>query len=266
MEVTLHLHTPQPHMMIKIGSALFLFLLLLLGTTAQPASLGDLLQPEAGLFEFTQPTHAEDVLTAFVFPDSPEKRMPAGEPVEVLVGFRNNGTQQYNITSIDASFNYPLDFSFYIQNFSRWEFGTPVPPLREVTLSYMFKPDALLEPREFGLLVNVHYKDLQGKNYTTVVFNSTVILDEPLGGWDAQSAFAILAVLALFGLGGFFLYRYLRTWVKKQKQKTVKKTDYGTKARKSEVEDDWLAGTPADPMLHNRKQNQKKKPNVTRSS
>jgi len=71
--VTLHLHTPQPHMMIKIGSALFLFLLLLLGTTAQPASLGDLLQPEAGLFEFTQPTHAEDVLTAFVFPDSPEK-------------------------------------------------------------------------------------------------------------------------------------------------------------------------------------------------
>jgi len=107
------------------------------------------------------------------------------------------------------------------------------------------------------------------------------------------SAFAILAVLALFGLGGFFLYRYLRTWVKvgclgktflcraglpgsamrslacshqKQKQKTVKKTDYGTKARKSEVEDDWLAGTPADPMLHNRKQNQKKKPNVTRSS
>jgi len=44
--------------------------------------------------------------------------MPAGEPVEVLVGFRNNGTQQYNITSIDASFNYPLDFSFYIQNVS----------------------------------------------------------------------------------------------------------------------------------------------------
>jgi translocon-associated protein subunit alpha len=40
----------------------------------------------------------------------------AGEPVEVLVGFRNKGSRQYNITFIDASFNFPQDFSYYIQN------------------------------------------------------------------------------------------------------------------------------------------------------
>jgi hypothetical protein len=45
-----------------------------------------------------------------------------------------------------------------------------------------------------------------------------------------------------------------------QKQKSAKKVEFGTKVRK-EVEDDWLAGTAADPALHKRKQQSKKKVN-----
>jgi hypothetical protein len=43
-----------------------------------------------------------------------------------------------------------------------------------------------------------------------------------------------------------------------QKQKSSKKVEYGTKVRQ-EVEDDWLAGTAADPALRKRKQQQPKK-------
>ena len=62
----------------------------------------------------------------------------------------------------------------------------PVQASQEVTLSYMFRPDAMLEPRDFGVLVNVYYKDATGKNYTNVAFNGTVDLVEPVVGWDAQ--------------------------------------------------------------------------------
>ena len=104
----------------------------------------------------------------------------------------------------------------------------------------------------------------------------------------------MLAVLALLGVGGFFAYRSLSTWAKvrtcpagpyswhhrrlathvgvhegrhaharsslllQQKQKSSKKVEYGTKVRQ-EVEDDWLAGTAADPALRKRKQQQPKK-------
>jgi hypothetical protein len=50
----------------------------------------------------------------------------------------------------------------------------------------MFRPDAMLEPRDFGLLVNVYYKDATGRNYTNAAFNGTIDLVEPVVGWDAQ--------------------------------------------------------------------------------
>lgn len=43
---------------------------------------------------------------------------PAGESVDILLGFANAGEEQFNITHITASFNYPLDYSYYIQNVS----------------------------------------------------------------------------------------------------------------------------------------------------
>jgi len=230
---------------------LFSFVAINAQSNLTPTNIADLLQEEAVL-----PTAAEDVVTSYVFPDNAARQFVAGEPVEVLVGFRNKGSRQYNITFIDASFNFPQDFSYYIQNFSRWEYGMPVQASQEVTLSYMFRPDAMLEPRDFGVLVNVYYKDATGRNYTNVAFNGTVDLVEPVVGWDAQSFFAVLAVLALLGVGGFFAYRSLSTWAKKQK--SSKKVEYGTKVRQ-EVEDDWLAGTAADPALRKRKQQQSKK-------
>jgi hypothetical protein len=73
----------------------------------------------------------------------------------------------------------------------------PVSAAQEVTLAYMFRPDAMLEPRDFGLLVNVYYKDGSGKNYTSTAFNGTVDLLEPVVGWDAQRYVGALSTLLL---------------------------------------------------------------------
>lgn len=43
---------------------------------------------------------------------------PANEIVRFLVGFTNKGTQDFTVQSLEASFRYPQDFQFYIQNVS----------------------------------------------------------------------------------------------------------------------------------------------------
>lgn len=42
----------------------------------------------------------------------------ANEIVRFLVGFTNKGSQDFNVQSLEASFRYPQDYQFYIQNVS----------------------------------------------------------------------------------------------------------------------------------------------------
>lgn len=44
--------------------------------------------------------------------------LPAGEPVRLLVGFMNKGDKEMFVENMEASFRYPQDYSFYIQNVS----------------------------------------------------------------------------------------------------------------------------------------------------
>lgn len=44
---------------------------------------------------------------------------PANEIVRFLVGFTNKGSQAFTVQSLEASFRYPQDFQFYIQNVSQ---------------------------------------------------------------------------------------------------------------------------------------------------
>ena len=50
----------------------------------------------------------------------PSPEFPAGQMVKFLVGFSNMGSQEFVIDTMEASFRYPQDFSFYIQNVSGW--------------------------------------------------------------------------------------------------------------------------------------------------
>jgi len=195
-----------------------------------------------------------DAVTSFVFPRFPERQFPSGEPVEILTGFYNKGKEIFNITKIAASFNYPLDYSYYIQNFTTKEYGLAVAPGDEISVSYVFKPDPLLEPREFGLVVSVFYQDSQKTNWTSVAFNSTVDMVESGGGVDAQTFFTYLGIIAFLGLSGFLLSGVLSSWVKKHKRKGGR-YEVGTKAPR-EVQNEWLIGTSAEHDIRKKKKTQ----------
>ena len=57
-----------------------------------------------------------DTYLMFTRPTTGGTDLPAGEQVVFLVGFTNVGDKDFVVESLDASFRYPQDYSFFIQN------------------------------------------------------------------------------------------------------------------------------------------------------
>ena len=84
--------------------------------------------------------------------------LPAGKIVEFLVGFANKGLKDFVIDSIDASFRYPMDFTYHIQNFSAIAYQKTVKEGQEATVAYSFIPADAFAGRPIGLSINLAYR------------------------------------------------------------------------------------------------------------
>jgi translocon-associated protein subunit alpha len=120
----------------------------------------------------------------------------AGKVVEFLVGFTNKGKDTFTLESLDASFRYPQDYSFHIQNFTASVFNRPVKTKEQVTLSYTFYTDESFAGRPFGLVVSLGYRDSEGKPFLDAVFNETVSIVELEEGLDGETFFLYVLMAA----------------------------------------------------------------------
>jgi translocon-associated protein subunit alpha len=122
--------------------------------------------------------------------------LPAGVPVEFLIGFRNKGKQDFVVDTVEASFRYPMDFNFYIQNFSAIRFSREVAPSQEATLAYSFVPSEAFAGRPFGLNINLNYRDAAGGLFQEAVYNETVQIVELEEGLDGETFFLYVFLAA----------------------------------------------------------------------
>lgn len=121
----------------------------------------------------------------------------AGKVVEFLVGFTNKGNQGFMLETLDASFRYPMDYSFHIQNFSALSYNRLVKPKEQATLSYSFYTDESFAGRPFGLVVSLGYRDLEGKPFVDAVYNETINIVEIEEGLDGETFFLYIFLAAL---------------------------------------------------------------------
>lgn len=199
---------------------------------------------EGGDEDETQPGASPDADTTILFtkPIAPSTagnlELPAGNLVEFLVGFNNKGNQDFILETLEASFRYPMDFTFYIQNFSTIVYNRVVKPNHEATLAYSFIPAEAFAGRPFGLNINLNYRDLAGSVYQEAIYNETIQIVELEEGLDGETFFLYVflaaCVVLMLVVGQQFLYTVGRKRVGK---KPVVET--GT-SNPNDVDYDWL--------------------------
>lgn len=162
---------------------------------------------------------------------------PANNIVKFLVGFTNKGSEDFVIESLDASFRYPQDYQFYIQNFTALQLNTLVQPQRQATFEYSFIPAEPMGGRPFGLVINLNYKDTVGNVFQDAVFNKTVTITEKEDGLDGETIFmyVFLGGLGLLLIVG--LHQLLES--RKRKRSSQKKVEMGT-SNQNDVDLSWI--------------------------
>lgn len=189
-----------------------------------------------------QPSDDADVTFMFTRPvvEKPYQ-FPIGKEVHFLVGFKNKAQKDFQLTTMDASFKYELDFSYTLQNFSSYPYNKVVEPNQETTIGYTFYISEQYAARPYGFTVNLLYSDKDGVQYMNTVFNETVRLVEIDEGLDSESFFLYILLAGFVVLIGYgFNQLYIR-YVNPTRRSSIKPKAEQEKTTTTHVVDyDWL--------------------------
>ncbi|CAL1607906.1 unnamed protein product [Knipowitschia caucasica] len=175
-----------------------------------------------------------DADTTIVFTTGEE--FLANEIVRFLVGFTNKGSEDFSVQSLEASFRYPQDFQFYIQNFTALPLQTLVKPQVQATFEYSFVPALQMAGRPFVLVILLNYLDTEGNSFQTAIYNQTVTITEKEEGLDGETMFMYIFLVGLVSLMVFALYQVLESRTRKRLSVKVEK---GT-GNMSDVDISWI--------------------------
>ncbi|XP_068199983.1 translocon-associated protein subunit alpha isoform X2 [Antennarius striatus] len=185
---------------------------------------------------------------------------PANNIVKFLLGFTNRGPDSFLVESLDASFRYPQDYQFYIQNFTALQLGTDVPPQRQATFEYSFIPAEPMGGRPFGLVINLNYRDSSGNVFQDAVFNQTVTITEREDGLDGETIFMYVF---LSGLGLLLVVGLHQLLESRKRRRPAPKVEMGTSSH-NDVDLSWIPQetlnqiNKASPKRSPRKRSQKR--------
>ncbi|XP_074549545.1 translocon-associated protein subunit alpha [Halichoeres trimaculatus] len=185
---------------------------------------------------------------------------PANNIVKFLLGFSNKGSENFIVESLDASFRYPQDYQFYIQNFTALQLGISVPAGRQATFEYSFIPAEPMGGRPFGLVINLNYKDGNGNIFQDAVFNQTVTITEKEDGLDGETIFMYVF---LSGLGLLVIVGLHQLLESRKRRRPAPKVEMGT-ASHNDVDLSWIPQetlnqiNKASPKRSPRKRSQKR--------
>ncbi|XP_016355294.1 translocon-associated protein subunit alpha isoform X1 [Sinocyclocheilus anshuiensis] len=174
---------------------------------------------------------------------------PANDIVKFLLGFTNKGSENFVVESLDASFRYPQDFQFYIQNFTALQLGTEVPPQRQATFEYSFIPAEPMGGRPFGLVINLNYRDSSGNVFQDAVFNQTVTITEREDGLDGETIFLYVF---LSGLGLLLVVGLHQLLESRKRRRPAAKVEMGT-SNHNDVDMSWIPQETLNQIMASRR-------------
>ncbi|RUS80858.1 hypothetical protein EGW08_011377 [Elysia chlorotica] len=201
---------------------------------AQEAPLTDQEEDEVPSLK---PSPDADTYILFTKPSNPLE-LPAGKQVRILVGFTNKGNMDFTVENMEASFRYPQDYTFFLQNFTAMTYNSVIEPQKQGTFEYGFIPNEAFSSRPFGLSVILNYKDAEGAVFQSAVFNETVQVVEPDEGLDGETFFLYVFLAAIVVLLLVGVQQLVSNFGRKRLTKPRQPVEMGT--QNSDVDYDWL--------------------------
>lgn len=174
----------------------------------------------------------------FVKPDD-YTNLPAGELASVIVGFTNNGKSDFVVQSMEASFRYPQDFNYFMQNFTSANYQKVVEPSRQASFEYSLIPSDNFNGRPFGLVIDLIYEDAAGNLFKDSVFNETVMITDPVEGFDTETFFLYVTLAGLALLVVVALQQTLFSSATKRLTSSKPKVEMGTQGN-GDIDYDWI--------------------------
>ncbi|KAG8182448.1 hypothetical protein JTE90_012462 [Oedothorax gibbosus] len=222
-------------------------------------------EPESDL-KVLKPSPDADTTFLFTQPAGSVTELPAGRDVHFLVGFANKGNKDLIVESMDASFRYPLDFTFHIQNFSAIPYNRVVKPKQDVSLYYAFYTSDTYSSRPFGLVVNLFYRDADGKQYLDAVFNETVTIVEVEDSLDGETFFLYVLLAAGLVLVIVLSQQFLVNFTRKKISSGHQKIETGTQNHQNDVDYDWLPKETLDGLTKSPRRSERLSPRKSKAS
>jgi len=156
---------------------------------------------------------ANFIKSYYLFPSSKESRVfMLGEENELLVALTNNNEKNVNISVIRLSIMHPLEPTFYyIQNCTVQPYYQILGPKSTHTFQYRFVPDAMLQPRDYVVVVNVYFEVEDDKRlFIYQAVNFTHDFEDAPSKLDTEILFILFALIVFAGgivyfIGSFFM-------------------------------------------------------------
>jgi len=181
-----------------------------------------------------------DAQTTFLFTTEAarNRQLVAGRIVKILIGFLNRGEKDFIVRHCDASFRYPLDFSYHIQNFTTVRYDRLVQPKQEATFDYAFIPSDAYTGRPLGLVVNLYYEDVEGSYFINSVLNDTVTITEDESSFQTETYFLYMILAGFVLLILFMVQHFLSKFTRKSSP--IYQPTYEVGTNKNEVDWQWI--------------------------
>ncbi|KAF0972577.1 hypothetical protein FDP41_008826 [Naegleria fowleri] len=139
-----------------------------------------------------------------------QKTLELGKESEVILGFLNTGDLPFSVQFIRGYLVANLDQPFIVQNFTGSIQNVTVGPEETATFSYKFVADKTLDAREYTVMVDVFYLNVDNDTFSTTFFNQTVQFVEAQESADFETVFSYVSLFAMLGLmafGAWYLFK-----------------------------------------------------------
>ncbi|KAI0985511.1 hypothetical protein GJ496_008152 [Pomphorhynchus laevis] len=194
------------------------------------------------------------------------------KPVKFLVNFINDAkSREYTLHQISASFRYPADLNYVLQNLTSVQYGNTILPGHVHTFKYGFLLYDEYSPRSVVLIMEAVYSDDLERLYRETLVNQTLTIQESDTGFDGELIFMYILLIALtagiiFAIYHFTIKKLKGSFSYQSREKKSSSVMSGNIITKHDVDLDWIPKEHIQSYKENRQTDNLRNRNVKKAN